>query len=178
MFALQQASGFLNGMVLTKQDANRNLQRTRMMSIIEKHGIFISRFGAGAIAGCTAVMCCYPLDLVRTRLTTDLAHMEHYKGITDAIRKIVANEGFFGLYSGLTATLLVAVPSFAISYGVYGSLKEEVRVLVGDDLADSQTYRQTNSHMGSKSLVVFGESVLYANSLLSFFNPSSTGTGI
>lgn len=84
----------------------------------------VSRLVAGATAGCTACIACYPLDLVRTRLTTQLDGAEHYRGITDACVKIVRTEGLLGLYSGLTPTLMVAAPSFAISYMVYGSLKE------------------------------------------------------
>ena len=83
-----------------------------------------SRLVAGAVAGSTACVACYPLDLVRTRLTTQLDGQEHYKGITDAFVKIVRSEGVLGLYSGIAPTLMVAVPSFSISYMVYGSLKE------------------------------------------------------
>ncbi|KAL7532232.1 hypothetical protein ACHAXR_004505, partial [Thalassiosira sp. AJA248-18] len=83
-----------------------------------------SRLIAGAVAGTTACVCCYPLDLVRTRLTTQLDGKETYRGITDAFTKIVQNEGAVGLYSGLGPTLMVAVPNFSISWGVYGSLKE------------------------------------------------------
>ena len=83
-----------------------------------------SRLLAGAVAGTTACVACYPLDLVRTRLTTQLDGKEAYRGITDAFAKIVQNEGVLGLYSGLGPTLMVAVPNFSISYVVYGSLKE------------------------------------------------------
>ncbi|KAL3766474.1 hypothetical protein ACHAWO_004649 [Cyclotella atomus] len=84
----------------------------------------LHRLIAGAVAGSTACVACYPLDLVRTRLTTQLDGQEHYKGITDAFVKIVRSEGLLGLYSGIAPTLMVAVPSFSISYMVYGSLKE------------------------------------------------------
>ena len=84
----------------------------------------LHRLIAGGVAGSTACIACYPLDLVRTRLTTQLDGKEHYKGITDAFVKIVRYEGFTGLYSGIAPTLMVAVPSFSISYMVYGSLKE------------------------------------------------------
>mmetsp|Transcript_40493 Transcript_40493/g.47391 ORF Transcript_40493/g.47391 Transcript_40493/m.47391 type:complete len:348 (-) Transcript_40493:640-1683(-) len=84
------------------------------------------RFIAGASAGSTACIACYPLDLVRTRLITELPGREHYKGIVDAFSKIISTEGFFGLYSGLGPTLFVAVPNFAISYSTYGTLKEYV----------------------------------------------------
>lgn len=85
-----------------------------------------ARLISGAVAGCTGCVACYPLDLVRTRLTTELEGKEHYKGISDALQKIVRSEGMIGLYSGLGPTLFVAVPNFAISYTVYGSLKEYV----------------------------------------------------
>ena len=82
------------------------------------------KFTAGATAGTVACLACYPLDLVRTRLTTELEGREHYKGIVDAFRKIARQEGLFGFYSGVVPTLFVAVPNFAISYTVYGTLKE------------------------------------------------------
>jgi len=91
----------------------------------------ILRFVAGSISGTAACMACYPLDLVRTRLTTELPGHEHYKGIVDAFAKIVQTEGLLGLYAGMGATLLVAVPNFAISYTAYGTLKEHV---LDDDL--------------------------------------------
>lgn len=82
------------------------------------------KFMAGAISGCTACVCCYPLDLVRTRLTTQLEGHENYRGIVDAVRKIYAAEGAMGFYSGLGPTLAVAVPNLAISFSVYGTMKE------------------------------------------------------
>ena len=90
-----------------------------------------SKFLAGATAGLTACIACYPLDLVRARLTTELEGREHYRGMMDAFRKIRAAEGLRGFYSGLGPTILVAVPNFAISYTVYGTLKEYV---LDDDL--------------------------------------------
>eukprot|EP00957_Ditylum_brightwellii_P116857 8913967-Ditylum_brightwellii.AAC.1 len=83
-----------------------------------------SRFIAGSLAGSTACIACYPLDLIRTRITTELPGNERYKGIIDAFTKTLQTEGFAGLYSGLGPTLLVAVPNFAISYTIYGTLKE------------------------------------------------------
>jgi len=82
------------------------------------------KFLAGAIAGTIAVTACYPLDLVRTRLTTQFEGHEHYRGIRDAFKQIYSQEGPIGFYSGIAPTMLVAVPNFAISYSVYGTLKE------------------------------------------------------
>mmetsp|Transcript_268 Transcript_268/g.495 ORF Transcript_268/g.495 Transcript_268/m.495 type:complete len:375 (+) Transcript_268:329-1453(+) len=82
------------------------------------------KFLAGALAGTIAVTACYPLDLVRTRLTTQFEGHEHYRGIRDAFHQIYRQEGAAGFYSGIGPTLLVAVPNFALSYSVYGTLKE------------------------------------------------------
>lgn len=84
----------------------------------------VHKFLAGAMAGTAACLACYPLDLVRTRLTTQLEGHEHYRGIVDAFTKIYRSEGWAGFFSGVGPTLLVAVPNFSISYTVYGTLKE------------------------------------------------------
>jgi len=107
----------LNGPQRLSDEDEDDVSNTREVSTL-------SRLVAGAVAGTTACVACYPLDLVRTRLTTQLDGKETYRGITDAFAKIVQNEGPVGLYSGIVPTLMVAVPNFSISWVVYGSLKE------------------------------------------------------
>lgn len=79
------------------------------------------RLASGAVAGAIACTACYPLDLVRTRLS--LKCSGSYSGILDALYRVYIEEGVSGLYRGLGVSLLVAVPSIALSYGVYGTLK-------------------------------------------------------
>jgi solute carrier family 25 (mitochondrial phosphate transporter), member 23/24/25/41 len=67
------------------------------------------KFTAGAMAGVCAVTACYPLDLIRTRLSTELEGREHYRGIVDAMVKIYRTEGILGFYAGIAPTLLVSV---------------------------------------------------------------------
>jgi solute carrier family 25 phosphate transporter 23/24/25/41 len=110
----------------------------------------IHKFIAGAVAGTAAVVGCYPLDLIRTRLTTELEGREHYRGIGDAFKKIYAEEGFLGLYSGIAPTLLVAVPNFAISYSIYGTLKEHA---LDDDLFFN--LRRIEADSGEPKLGIF-----------------------
>lgn len=105
------------------------------------------RFLAGACAGSASCIACYPLDLVRTRLTTELPGHENYKGIVDAFAKIINQEGPRGLYAGLGPTMLVAVPNFAISYTIYGTLKEYV---LEDDLF--YNLRRINDDSGEEML--------------------------
>jgi solute carrier family 25 (mitochondrial phosphate transporter), member 23/24/25/41 len=67
------------------------------------------KFTAGAMAGVCAVTACYPLDLIRTRLSTELEGREHYRGIVDAMVKIYKSEGIGGFYAGIAPTLLVCI---------------------------------------------------------------------
>ena len=110
----------------------------------------LHKFIAGAVAGVSAVTMCYPLDLVRTRLSTELEGFEHYRGITDAFIKIYQTEGLLGFYSGIVPTLLVAVPNFAISYTTYGTLKE---YMIDDDLF--YNLRRIDTESGEKSKLGF-----------------------
>ena len=79
------------------------------------------RFIAGAVAGSIACAACYPLDLVKTRLIVD-SH-GRYRGIVGALSSIVRTDGVLGLYKGLTASMLVVVPTLALSYSAYGTIK-------------------------------------------------------
>ncbi|CAN8254612.1 unnamed protein product [Cochlearia groenlandica] len=79
-------------------------------------------FVSGGLAGITAASATYPLDLVRTRLAAQRNTM-YYQGVGHAFRTICKEEGFWGLYKGLGATLLGVGPSLAISFSAFDSLK-------------------------------------------------------
>jgi hypothetical protein len=81
--------------------------------------------GCGAASGMTAALLTYPLDLVRSRLMMANASAggAAYRGIADAARKILAQEGVRGLYGGLAPTLCGIVPYAGISFGAFGALK-------------------------------------------------------
>ncbi|KAA8516371.1 hypothetical protein F0562_016664 [Nyssa sinensis] len=83
--------------------------------------IFVHFIGGG-LSGITAASATYPLDLVRTRLAAQRSAI-YYRGISHALQTICRDEGFFGLYKGLGATLLGVGPSIAISFSVYEALR-------------------------------------------------------
>lgn len=64
----------------------------------------------------------YPLDLVRTRLAAQTTS-HYYNGIWHALSTIVREEGMFGLYRGLGATLTQVGPSLAMNYCAYETLR-------------------------------------------------------
>ena len=99
------------------------------------HETPITRFISGSIAGGIACFACYPLDLVRTQLTvlkTPITNGQRYQSksffgsITSTICTILEQEGLKGLYRGLMISLAVTIPTFGISFCVYGTVKEKL----------------------------------------------------
>ncbi|KAL6580327.1 hypothetical protein OROMI_008351 [Orobanche minor] len=80
------------------------------------------RLLGGGLAGVTAASVTYPLDLVRTRLAAQ-TNVIYYRGIWHALRTISKEEGIFGLYKGLGATLLGVGPNLGISFAVYDTAR-------------------------------------------------------
>jgi len=82
------------------------------------------RFFSGGAGGLAAVVACYPLDLVRTRIMTQMCAHEGYTSILDCVRRTAQCEGVMGLYKGMGTTLMLTVPALSISFGVYGMIKD------------------------------------------------------
>jgi hypothetical protein len=82
---------------------------------------------AGATGAVIANAIVYPLDIVKTRLqvqekrsathVASASDPQHYTSTWDAISKIVSDDGFLGLYSGINGSLIgVASTNFAYFY--------------------------------------------------------------
>ncbi|XP_019473050.1 graves disease carrier protein isoform X1 [Meleagris gallopavo] len=82
--------------------------------VIKKHlGIsgHVHRLMAGSMAGITAVICTYPLDMVRVRLAFQVKGEHKYMGIIHAFKMIYTKEGgFSGFYRGLMPTVVGMAP--------------------------------------------------------------------
>lgn len=78
----------------------------------------IGKLCAGAISGAVAQSCTYPLDVLRRRfqINTMSGMGYQYKSIRHALQTIFAQEGFKGLYKGLSPNLLKVAPSMASSW--------------------------------------------------------------
>jgi solute carrier family 25 phosphate transporter 23/24/25/41 len=79
------------------------------------------RLLAGAMAGTTGQVVCYPLEFMRARLSVQTSKV--YNGIFDGFRKVIKQEGFFALYRGLWPSLVGVVPYVGIDFAVYEHLK-------------------------------------------------------
>lgn len=86
------------------------------------------KLSAGAFSSFVGGVLIYPLDLLRKRYqVASMAGGElgfQYSSVTRALISIFTNEGFFGAYKGLTANLYKIVPSMAVSWLCYDTLKD------------------------------------------------------
>ncbi len=111
----------------------------QMSKITGNHDAPANRFIAGALSGAAACTACYPLDLIRTRLTVANSFgPEPVKGgvkqggkIYALIKDIITKEGIAGLYRGLPVSIFVTAPNLAISFSIYGFVKGKLMALGG-----------------------------------------------
>jgi solute carrier family 25 phosphate transporter 23/24/25/41 len=55
-------------------------------------------------------------------------HPPTYTGIVDVAQRTIKNEGFRGLFKGITPNLLKVVPAVSITYVVYENTKKALRL--------------------------------------------------
>ncbi|GAP84111.1 putative calcium-binding mitochondrial carrier protein aralar1 protein [Rosellinia necatrix] len=78
-------------------------------------------FLLGSLAGAFGAFMVYPIDLVKTRMQNQRGAdpgQRLYKNSVDCFRKVIANEGFRGLYSGVLPQLVGVAPEKAIKLTV------------------------------------------------------------
>nr|XP_018917803.1 PREDICTED: calcium-binding mitochondrial carrier protein SCaMC-1-B [Bemisia tabaci] len=85
----------------------------------------------GTASSTCGQVCSYPLALVRTRLqaqvVTNVGSCEQYT-MTGLLRTILQEEGFAGLYRGITPNFLKVAPAVSISYVVYERCRQALGV--------------------------------------------------
>lgn len=93
----------------------------------------VYNFALGSVAGAFGATVVYPIDLVKTRMQNQrkVLHTDtlFYKNSWDCFKKVIANEGVRGLYSGLLPQLVGVAPEKAIKLTV----NDLVRGLLADD---------------------------------------------
>lgn len=79
---------------------------------------------AGSMAGMTAVLLTYPLDVIRARLAFQMAGEIIYTGVVDAFRVMITREGGFrALYKGIVPTMIGMAPYAGLSFYSFETLK-------------------------------------------------------
>jgi len=95
-----------------------------VMKDIEEGEIhFFRHLLCGSLAGMTAVLATYPLDLMRARMASEVGKNHKYKGIYHGFTTLVRTEGFFSIWKGLGASIQGIVPYAGVNFSVYETLK-------------------------------------------------------
>lgn len=83
-------------------------------------------FLAGALAGCTALVVVYPLDIAHTRLAADMGRAEarQFKGLLHFINTIYKKDGIRGLYRGLPASIQGMIVHRSVYFGGFDTAKD------------------------------------------------------
>ncbi|KAH7127000.1 calcium-binding mitochondrial carrier protein-like protein Aralar1 [Dendryphion nanum] len=91
--------------------------RTLLHDVLES----IHHFALGSLAGAFGAFMVYPIDLVKTRMQNQRSSAVGqllYKNSLDCAKKVIKNEGFKGLYSGVLPQLVGVAPEKAIKLTV------------------------------------------------------------
>ncbi|KAL1918435.1 uncharacterized protein VTP21DRAFT_3095 [Calcarisporiella thermophila] len=88
---------------------------------------------SGALAGVISKVGVFPMDVIRKRLQVQGPSRNQYviedvprysKSMFVCARQVIRHEGFFALYKGLTPGIIKAAPASAITFWVYGGMKD------------------------------------------------------
>ena len=81
--------------------------------------------GCGMASSTVAMLCTYPLNLVRTRLqASGMPGAPTCRGPVECLSRILQEEGASGLYRGVVPNLAKVLPATSISYAVYDLLSQ------------------------------------------------------
>ncbi|XP_076000608.1 mitochondrial adenyl nucleotide antiporter SLC25A24-like [Genypterus blacodes] len=80
--------------------------------------------GCGTISSTCGQLASYPLALVRTRMQAQASlNPSDQPTMSALVQRIVAKDGFFGLYRGILPNFMKVIPAVSISYVVYEYMK-------------------------------------------------------
>lgn len=88
----------------------------------------LQKFCAAGMSGGSAALLCNPLDLIKVRMQAagmraSIADVPNYRGVADATKSIVRQEGFAGLYKGVAPTVTRAMVVAAAQIASYDEIK-------------------------------------------------------
>ncbi|RHZ65042.1 hypothetical protein Glove_319g153 [Diversispora epigaea] len=85
-------------------------------------------FISGAVCGTAATVATYPFDLLRTRFAAQ-GDKKIYEGIIHSIQNIRSQEGFYGFYRGISASIIQIIPYMSLTFGSYEFFKKSFQHL-------------------------------------------------
>ncbi|KAI3672369.1 hypothetical protein L6452_38455 [Arctium lappa] len=93
----------------------------------------LAHLTAGAVGGAASSIVRVPTEVVKQRMQTG-----HFASAPDAVRLIVAKEGFKGLFAGYSSFLLRDLPFDAIQFCIYEQLRIGYKLAAKRNLSDPE----------------------------------------
>ena len=122
----------------------------------EQRMYVLTNFLAGGIAGCGSLCFVYPLDLVRTKISTDLGRersKRQFQGMFDCFRQVRQQDGLKGLYQGFGSGLVGLFIYRAFYFGLYDTGKDHMQRTGTDSLLARYFFAQL--------IVIISEALTY-----------------
>jgi len=85
----------------------------------------VGRWYFGGVASAMAACCTHPLDLVKVHLQT-ISTQKESLSMSSTFVRVLKKEGVFGLYNGISASLLRQLTYSTARFGVYESAKSYI----------------------------------------------------
>lgn len=121
------------GVLFASNDFYRALFKGRLpVSADPEHTPFWMMFSSGGLAGMTAIIATYPLDVARTRLAGRVVHQGEKTwsakttSVSVCLKDMAREEGIKSWYRGIGPTMMGALPYEGIKFSVYGTLTTQV----------------------------------------------------
>ncbi|XP_042496752.1 S-adenosylmethionine carrier 1, chloroplastic/mitochondrial [Macadamia integrifolia] len=107
--------------------------KQKLLRIFPENLTAFAHLTAGAIGGAASSLVRVPTEVVKQRMQTG-----QFASAPDAVRLIVAKEGFKGLYAGYGSFLLRDLPFDAIQFCIYEQLRIGYKLAAKRDLKDAE----------------------------------------
>jgi len=92
-----------------------------------------AHFLAGIAAGLTGTVVLYPLELLKTRMQVADGTLPEYANLRNSIKSVLRNEGYGGLYKGITPAVMAATGSWGGYFYFYEKSKKRKCISQGLD---------------------------------------------
>ncbi|KAL6549108.1 putative S-adenosylmethionine carrier 2, chloroplastic [Orobanche hederae] len=108
--------------------------KQKLLKILPENFSAIAHLAAGAVGGAASSIVRVPTEVIKQRIQTG-----QFVSAPEAVRLIVAKEGFRGLYAGFGSFLLRDLPFDAIQFCIYEQLRIGYKLAARRDLNDPET---------------------------------------
>ncbi|KAM2731502.1 hypothetical protein EV2_035157 [Malus domestica] len=107
--------------------------KQKLLNVLPENLSALAHLTAGAIAGAASSVVRVPTEVVKQRMQT-----AQFSSAPDAVRLILAKEGFKGLYAGYGSFLLRDLPFDAVQFCIYEQLRIGFKLAARRDLKDPE----------------------------------------